>query len=108
VWNKYRQCWILLLEDTGRVFYAEAQQPEGPYGRAVEIIHHDHYNFYNVVTHSFFNQNNDRTLYIEGTYTDSFSDAKEKTPRYNYNQMMYRLHLDDPRLREAQKTPPPG
>ena len=102
-WNKYRQRWILLLEDTGKVFYAEAQQPEGPYGKAVEIIHHDHYNLYNVVTHAFFNQDDGRTIYIEGTYTDSFSDAKEKTPRYNYNQIMYRLHLDDPRLLEARK-----
>lgn len=103
VWNNFRQRWILLLEDTGKVFYAEAQMPEGPYGKAVEIIHHDHYNFYNVVTHAFFNQDGDRTIYIEGTYTDSFSDAKEKTPRYNYNQMMYRLDLDDPRLRVAEK-----
>ena len=103
VWNKYRQRWILVLEDFGKVFYAEAQQPEGPYGKAVEIIHHDHYNLYNVVTHAFFNQDGGRTIYIEGTYSDTFSDAKEKTPRYNYNQMMYRLHLDDPRLREAQK-----
>ena len=103
VWNNFRKRWILLLEDTGKVFYAEAQQPEGTYGKAIEIIHHDHYNFYNVVTHAFFNQDGGRTIYIEGTYTDSFSDAKEKTPRYNYNQMMYRLHLDDPQLREAQK-----
>jgi len=101
VWNKFRQRWILLLEDTGKVLYAEAKQPEGPYGKAVEIIRHDHYNFYNVVTHGFFNQDGGRTIFIEGTYTDSFSDAKEKTPRYNYNQLMYRLHVDDPRLRHA-------
>jgi hypothetical protein len=103
VWNPYRRRWILLLEDTGNIFYAEAREPEGPYGKAIEIIHHDHYNFYNVVTHTFFNQDGGRTIYIEGTYTDSFSSAKEKTPRYNYNQVMYRLQLDDPRLREAQK-----
>jgi hypothetical protein len=102
VWNNYRQRWILLLEDTGDVYYAEAQQPEGPYGNAVKIIHHDAYNFYNVVTHGFFNKENGRVIYLEGTYTDSFSNAKEKTPRYNYNQIMYRLRLDDPRLREAQ------
>ena len=103
VWNNFRQRWVLLLEATGKVFYAEAQQPEGPYGEAIEIIRHDHYNFYNVVTHAFFNQDGGRTIFIEGTYTDAFSDAKEKTPRYNYNQLLYRLRLDDPRLREAQK-----
>ncbi len=103
VWNEYRQRWIMLLENTGDVFYAEATQPEGPYGRAVKIIRHDKYNFYNVATHTFFNQENGLVIYLEGTYTDSFSDAKQKTPRYNYNQVMYRLRLDDPRLREAQE-----
>lgn len=103
VWNEYRQRWILLLEDTGDVYYAEAKQPEGPYNKAVKIIHHDQYNFYNVATHTFFNQEGGRMIYLEGTYTDSFSAAKAKTPRYNYNQVMYRLRLDDPRLREAQE-----
>jgi hypothetical protein len=101
VWNEYRKRWILLLEGTGDVYYAEATQPEGPYGRAVKIIHHDQYNFYNVATHTFFNKEGGREIYVEGTYTDSFSGATERTPRYNYNQVMYRLRLDDPRLREA-------
>jgi len=103
VWNEYRRRWILLLEHTGDVYYAEAAQPEGPYSEAVKIIHHDQYNFYNVVTHTFFNQEGGRVIYLEGTYTDSFSGATEKTPRYNYNQVMYRLRLDDPRLRKAQE-----
>jgi hypothetical protein len=102
VWNDYRQRWLLLLEDTGAVYYAEATQPEGPYGTAVQIIQHDHYNFYNVATHPFFNQEGGRVIYLEGTYTAAFSDARQKTPRYDYNQMMYRLRLDDPRLRAAQ------
>jgi hypothetical protein len=101
VWNDYRKRWILLLEDRGAVYYAEGLQPEGPYGRAVQIIHHNTYNLYNVVTHPFFNREQGRVIYLEGTYTDAFSNARERTPRYNYNQMMYRLRLDDPRLREA-------
>jgi len=100
-WNEYRKRWIMLLENFGEVYYAEAKAPEGPYGKAVRIVHHDRYNFYNVVTHPFFNQDGGRVIYFEGTYTDSFTDAKEKTPRYNYNQVMYRLQLDDPRLSEA-------
>ncbi len=102
VWNEYRDRWILLLEDVGDVYYAEAKEPEGPYGRAVKIIEHDEYNFYNVVTHAFFNKDGGREIYVEGTYTSAFSGATEKTPRYNYNQVMYRLQLDDPRLQEAQ------
>jgi hypothetical protein len=103
VWNEYRQRWILLLENFGDVFYAEASEPEGPYGSAVRIITHDQYNFYNVATHAFFNQDGGRIIYLEGTYTDAFTSAPMKTPRYNYNQIMYRLRLDDPRLREAQE-----
>jgi hypothetical protein len=103
VWNEYRNHWILISEDTGRVYYSEGKHPEGPYGRAVEIIHHDRYNFYNVTTHTFFNKEGGRIIYLEGTYTDSFSEAAERTPRYNYNQVMYRLRLDDPRLHAAQE-----
>jgi hypothetical protein len=101
VWNGYRQRWVLLSEDAGDVYYAESVHPEGPYGKAVRIIHHDRYNFYNVVTHRFFNREGGRVIYLEGTYTDAFSDAAEKTPRYNYNQIMYRLQLDDLRLKPA-------
>lgn len=102
-WNAYRKRWIVLMASSGSVYYAEASQPEGPYGEAVKIIHHDQYNFYNVAMHTYFNQDSGRIIYLEGTYTDHFSDAKTRTPRYNYNQMMYRLQLDEPRLRDAQK-----
>jgi hypothetical protein len=46
-------------------------------------------------------QDGGRIIYFEGTYTSSFSDAKQDTPRYNYNQIMYRLRLDEPRLQAA-------
>jgi len=103
VWNEYRDRWILLLEDVGDVYYAEAEEPEGPFGSAVKIVEHEQYNFYNVVTHAFFNKDEGREIYIEGTYTSAFSGATERTPRYNYNQVMYRLRLDDPRLADAQR-----
>src|SRR6185436_15185349 len=62
------------------------------------IVAHDHYNFYNPTQHPFFDQEAGRVIFFEGTYTASFSSAKQKTPRYDYNQIMYRLDLDDPRL----------
>jgi hypothetical protein len=101
-WNEYRKRFVLLLENTGEVWYAEAAHPEGPYGTAVRIVQHHQYNFYNVAQHPLFQQEGGRVIYFEGTYTDAFSGAKEKTPRYNYNQVMYRLRLDDARLQEAQ------
>jgi hypothetical protein len=41
-----------------------------------------------------------KTIYIEGTYTTLFSGNEHPTPRYDYNQMLYRLDLSDPRLSE--------
>jgi hypothetical protein len=102
-WNEYRKKFVLLMERVGEVWYAEGARPEGPYGRAVRIVQHDHYNFYNVVRHPFFDREGGRTIYFEGTYTAAFSDAKTKTPRYDYNQILFRLRLDDPRLADAQR-----
>ena len=96
MWNQFRKRWIILAERSANVYYSEADQPEGPWNKAVLVVHHDHYNFYNVSTHDFFNQEEGRVIYFEGTYTTTFSDAKAPTPRYDYNQMMYRFSLDDP------------
>jgi hypothetical protein len=97
-WNEFRMKWILLSERIGDVYYSEADGPSGPWTRAKKVVGHDQYNFYNVVQHPYFSEEGGRVIYFEGTYTDAFSGAKEKTPRYNYNQIMYRLRLDDPRL----------
>lgn len=100
-WNAFRKKWILLSEHVGSVYYSEADQPVGPWPRAVKIVSHDDYNFYNVVQHPFFDEDGGRVIYFEGTYTAAFSNAKEQTPRYDYNQIMYRLRLDDPRITGA-------
>src|SRR5260221_8205969 len=39
-----------------------------------------------------------RSIFFEGTYTHSFSGNADQTPRYDYNQIMYKLALDDPRV----------
>jgi hypothetical protein len=83
------------------VYYSEADTPTGPWKTAVKIVGHNDYNFYNVVQHSFFDEDGGRVIYFEGTYTTSFSNAKEQTPRYDYNQIMYRLDLGDARLARA-------
>jgi hypothetical protein len=100
-WNEYRKKWILLSEHVGSVYYSEADTPTGPWKTAVKIVGHNDYNFYNVVQHSFFDEDGGRVIYFEGTYTTSFSNAKEQTPRYDYNQIMYRLDLGDARLARA-------
>jgi hypothetical protein len=42
-------------------------------------------------------------LYFEGTYTAQFANRPEPTPRYDYNQVLYRLDLNDPALKPAQQ-----
>ena len=84
----------------GEIWYSEASEPTGPWLRAKKIVTHEAYSFYNPVHHSFFDQEGGRVIYFEGTYVNTFSGNPEATPRYDYNQIMYRLDLSDARLRE--------
>ncbi len=104
--NAYRQRWVMVVVQSsgdrsylGEVWYAEADTPTGPWVYARRIVTHNKYSFYNPAQHPYFAQDGGRTIYFEGTYCTSFSrDVNEATPRYDYNQIMYRLSLDDPRL----------
>lgn len=104
-WNDHRQRWIMLFgevggstSNVGEIWYAEAEAPTGPWKKATKIVTHDQYSFYNPVQHPFLDQDNGRLIYFEGTYVNTFSGNKDATPRYDYNQIMYRLDLEDPRL----------
>ena len=104
-WNPYRKRWVMITTQAGggpsflgEVWFAEADTPVGPWVYARKIVTHDHYTFYNPTQHPFFDGDGGRLIYFEGTYTDAFSGNPQKTPRYNYNQIMYRLDLSDPRL----------
>jgi hypothetical protein len=98
-WNGYRHRWIMIFSaKAGEIWFSEADAPTGPWVYACRVATHGRYNFYNPTQHPFFDEEGGRVIYFEGTYTASFSDAPAKTPRYDYNQLMYRLALDDPRL----------
>jgi hypothetical protein len=103
-WNDFRRRWVMIVEedrgltDNGEIWYAEGDTPAGPWVYAAKVVTHNKYTFYNPAQHPFFDQEGGRLIYFEGTYTDFFSGSPVKTPRYNYNQIMYRLALDDPRL----------
>ncbi|MBL9137771.1 MAG: hypothetical protein JNK85_18015 [Verrucomicrobiales bacterium] len=98
-WNEYRQRWIQLASGApGDVWFSEADTPVGPWVYARKVVTHGDYNFYNPTQHPYFDQDGGRLVYFEGTYTASFSGAKTLTPRYDYNQIMYRLDLSDQRL----------
>ncbi len=102
-WNAHRQKWLLLAGQVGgtsylgEVWYSEANAPNGPFRKAVKVVTHDKQTFYNVVHHDFFDSGS--SIYFEGTYTSDFSGNPMKTPRYDYNQVLYRLDLDHANLR---------
>ena len=104
-WNEFRKKWIAIATEIGgtsqlgEVWYSEADTPLGPWHHARRIVTHEHYSFYNPVQHDFLDEDGGRLIYFEGTYTHDFSGNPEATPRYEYNQIMYRLDLADTRLR---------
>ncbi len=104
-WSEHRQRWIMIFgelggatSNIGEIWYAEAETPTGPWRKATKIVTHDQYSFYNPVHHPFLDQEGGRLIYFEGTYVNTFSGNTDATPRYDYNQIMYRLDLEDPGL----------
>ena len=104
-WNEHRKRWVMIFGELfgtsllGEIWYAEGDTPLGPWGYARKIVTHKDYSFYNPVQHPEFAKHGGRTIFFEGTYTRTFSGACAPTPRYEYNQIMYKLDLDNPRLR---------
>ncbi len=97
--NRYKNRWIMIIQGpTGEIWFSEADTFTGPWQYARRIISHDGYNFYNPVHHYWFDRDNGRTIFIEGTYTAFFTATGWKTPRADYNQLLYRLDLSDSRL----------
>jgi hypothetical protein len=107
-WNEYRGRWVTVFMESfgkpsafGELWYAEADAPTGPWGPAVKVLSHDNYTFYNPRLHAELTDAKSPVLLFEGTYTTTFADRPQPTPRYDYNQILYRLDLDDPRLAKA-------
>ncbi|HJT76650.1 MAG TPA: hypothetical protein VJ739_05565 [Gemmataceae bacterium] len=109
-WNDYRKRYVMIASEgfgatmLGEVWYSEADRPEGPWVAARKIITHankpgDAHDFYNPTQHPFFDRDGGRVIYLEGSYVNTFSGNVHPTPYYEYNQIMYRLDLADPRLR---------
>ena len=107
-WNPYRKRWISIFTEAGgtsylgEIRYAEAPTPQGPWRKCIKILTHDQYTFYNPMQHPYFASDGGRLIWFEGTYTVTFSGNTNPTPRYEYNQILYRLNLTDTRLKSAQ------
>lgn len=102
-WNPYRKAWIIVGYEMfgkpsglGEVWLAEAPTPEGPWTTARRIITHRKHTFYNPVHHPQFDEEGGRIIYVEGTFTETFSGGAVPLARYDYNQIMYRVDLGKP------------
>lgn len=111
-WNNFRKKYVMIASEIlgattlGEVWYSEADRPEGPWTLARKIITHankpgDPHDFYNPTQHPFLDREGGRFIYLEGTYVNTFSGNTHPTPYYEYNQILYKLDLADPRLRLA-------
>lgn len=102
-WNEYRKRWAMIFNEVwgtsmlGEIWYAEGDTPLGPWYYARKIVTHDKYSFYNVIQHPHFAKEDGKILFFEGTYTTFVSGTEIQTPRYDYNQIMYKLDLGDAR-----------
>lgn len=109
-WSGFRKRWIFIFQQKfgkssafGEVWYCEGKSPEGPWGPAVKIATHENYTFYNIQADWQLTDPNEPVMLFEGTYTHTFSSSKVPTPRYDYNQILYRVDLNDPALQPAQE-----
>ena len=109
-YNAFRKRWVTVFMEAfgkpsafGELWYAEADAPTGPWGKAVKVLSHDNYTFYNPRLHPECTPASSPVLLFEGSYTAQFADKPAPTPRYDYTQILYRLDLDDPALKPAQK-----
>lgn len=101
-WNAFRKCWIAIFTQNfgkpsafGEIWYAESASPFGPWNHAVKVLSHDNYTFYNPRIQTELTPADAPFIVFEGTYTAEFADHAPPTPRYNYNQILYRLDFAD-------------
>jgi hypothetical protein len=101
-WNAHRGRFVRVAQQLGgsssllgEIWHVEGDTPMGPWVHAAKIVTHQDYTFYNTFHHPELDRG--KYLYLEGTYTATYTGAAP-TPRYDYNQVMYRVDLDDPRL----------
>jgi hypothetical protein len=107
-WNAWRKKWVTVFGENGgkpsplgELWYAESDTPLGPWGKAVKVLSHRKLTFYNPRLHPGFTPEDSPVLLFEGTYCQTFSGEPRHTPRHDYNQILYRVDLDDPKLAPA-------
>jgi len=121
-WNPYRQRWVMVRSQLGgdsflgEVYYGEADTPLGPWAYVRKVATHtwiptgpnplgdpeqDRWSlsFYNPVHCPELDVAGGRVILFQGTLSTFLAPKNGALPGYDYNQLMYSLDLDDPRLR---------
>jgi hypothetical protein len=111
-WNPWLKAWLLVGNRfggkgepslLGEVYVCASARLEGPWEHAVKVATHPDYTYYNPVQFDFQDEQGGRVVYFQGTYSMMFSGNKTPVPRYDYNQLLYRLDLED--VRQALQLP---
>lgn len=126
-WNPYLKLWVNIMEQgkygedvprgLGEIWFATAKSPVGPWKYSRKVATHtmldetqlvnNNNDLYNPVQHYELMREGGRVVYFSGTFVSTFSGNTFRTPYYDYNNIMYRLFMNDSRL-EGLPTPPPG
>ncbi len=96
-WNDFTGRWLRLVTPEwalGETWVALSDTPMGPWVYATQLVVHEQYTFYNPRHHRVFDGEHGRRIHFEATYTTTFSGNDDRTPRYDYNQVMYGVDLD--------------
>jgi len=119
-WNPHRGRWVMIRSELGgssllgEVYYAEADTPLGPWAYAKRVATHTpepasaparpgerssrgDMSFYNPVHCAELDLAGGRQIFFQGTLSTFLTDSAA-IPSYDYNQLMYALDLEDPRL----------
>ena len=106
VWNPWRRRFIQISTANGakaagigsadgEQYFAEAHQITGPWENATLVATHgsSKYSCYNPVLLPYMDEEEGRVVYHSCTFTHSFSGAKAVVPKYDYNNLVFRLDL---------------
>jgi len=93
-YSAYRKAWLLIgADEKGDVWFAQSAHVDGPWQSAVQIAMHGGKAFDEVMQLDALDTKDGRLVHFLGTITD------ESLPRYRGTQVMYRIDLDEPRLK---------
>ncbi len=101
-WHAARKKWVCIFMENfgkpssfGELWYCESDSPLGPWANAIKVLSHTNYTFYNPRLLLEVTPPDAPYLLFEGTYTQQFANKPFPTPRYDYNQMLYRVDYSE-------------